>query len=207
MSRVLRRRENPRLAKEKVSVIQNSVVAHLMLFSSRADYSSVRTVADRSRASPHSLKTTVSFSQSVPTVGAKCRSSAPHGWSVRSACLPVGVDPPGRPSDSSPKSRCRITPPGNFREYAPKASDKSLRPGCQSRKLPLGAYAYTKPAKSSVCTAFRRQMTTAHPVLGLPLWRLEQAFAPKEAIQPLFLSQLVTVLRETPKMRLIRNPV
>src|SRR4051812_22480721 len=74
------------------------VVAHLMLFSSRADYSSVRTVADRSRASPHSLKTTVSFSQSVPTVGAKCRSSAPHGWSVRSACLPVGVDPPGRPS-------------------------------------------------------------------------------------------------------------
>jgi hypothetical protein len=179
------------------------VVGHLMLFSSRADYSSARTLPDKSRASPRSLRTTASFSQSVPGVGAKCRSSAPHGWSVRCSCLPVGADLRERPSGSSPKSRCRITPRGNFGEYAPKACDKSARPGCRSRKPPLGECADTKPAKSSVCAAFQRRMTTAHPVPGSLLWRLEQAFAPKEAIQPLFLSQLVTVLRETPKMRLI----
>jgi cytosine/uracil/thiamine/allantoin permease len=54
------------------------VVAHLMLFSSRAGYSSARTVPDESHASPRSLKTTAPFSQGVPTVGAKCRSSAVH---------------------------------------------------------------------------------------------------------------------------------
>ena len=175
-----------------------------MLFTSKADCNSARTVPDKSRASPRSSKTRASFSQSVPTVGAKYSSSAPRDWFGRSPYPPLGVDPLGRPSYSSAKSRCRTTPPGSFREYAPKAAGKSLRPGCQSRKPPLGECAYyTKPAKSSVCAAFRRRTTTVHPVPGLPLWWREPAFAPKEAIQPLFLSQLVTVLRETPKMRLI----
>jgi hypothetical protein len=175
-----------------------------MLFSSRADYSSARTVADKSRASPRSWKTTASFSQSVPGVGAKCRSSALHGWSVRCSCLPVGVFLRERPLGSSPKSRCRTTPRhGNFRGYAPKASDSSLRPGCRSHKPPPGECADTAQAKSSVCAAFRRRMTTTHPVPGSLLRQPEPGFAPKGAIQPLFLSQPVTVLRETPKMRLI----
>jgi hypothetical protein len=178
-------------------------MAHLMLFSSRADYGSARTIPDKSRASAHSSKTTASFSQSVPNVGAKCRSSAPRGLFDRCPCLPVGADLRERPSGSSPRSRYRTTPQrGSFPGYAPKASDNSPRPGCQWRKPPLDGYADIKPAKPSVCAAFQRQMTTAHPVRGLPLRRRqEQAFVPKEAIQPLFLSHPVTVLRETPKMR------
>jgi hypothetical protein len=48
-------------------------------------------------------------------------------------------------------------------------------------------------------------MTTTRLVPGPPprLWRREPGFAPREATQRLFLSQLVTVLRETPKIRLI----
>jgi hypothetical protein len=175
-----------------------------MLFSSKADCNSARTVPDRSCASARSSKTIASFSRSVPAVGAKCNSSVPRGCFGRSPCPPLGVDPLGRPSGSSPKSRCRITPPGSFRGCAPKASGKAPRPGCRLRKLLLDGCAYTKPTKPSVCAAFRTRTSTAHPAPGPLRWPREgPVFTPKEAIQPLFLSHSVTVLRETPKMRLI----
>ncbi len=181
------------------------VMAHFMLFASKAGCNSARTVPDTPRASPRSWKTIASFSRSVPAVGAMCRSSAPRGWFGRSPCLLPGADLPERPSGSSPKNRCRISPQrDNSPEYAPKASDKSPRLGCLSRKLPPDGCAYTAPARSSVCAAFRRRMTTARlvPVPPPRLWRREPGFAPGEVTQRLFLSQLVTVLRETPKMRL-----
>ena len=176
-----------------------------MLFTSKADYSSARTVPDKPRASPHSSRTTASFSRSVPAVGAKCNSSAPHDWFGRSPYPPLGVDLLEKPSDSSPRNRCRISPQrDNSSEYAPKASDKSPHPGCLSRRPPLDGCAETAQAKSNVCAAFRRRMTTTRLVPGPPprLWRREPGFAPGEVTQRLFLSQLVTVLRETPKMRL-----
>src|SRR5215210_5365745 len=49
-----------------------------MLFSSRAGYSSARTLPDRSRASPHSWKTTKSSSRSVPTPLAQSAVPALH---------------------------------------------------------------------------------------------------------------------------------
>jgi hypothetical protein len=175
-----------------------------MLLTSKADYNSARTVPGKSRASPRSWKMRASSSHNVPDVGAKYNSSAPRGWFGHSPCPPLGADPLGRLSDSSPRSRCRTTPRrANFREYAPKASDKSARPVRRSRRPPPDGCAYTTPAKPSVCAAFRTRMSIARPVRGLPPWRREQAFAPKEAIQPLFLSHLVTVLRETPKIRLM----
>jgi hypothetical protein len=180
------------------------VVGHLMLFISKADCNSARTVPGKSRASLRSSRTRASFSRSVSAVGARYSSSAPRARFGRSPYPPVGVDPPGRPSGSSPKSRCRTTPPGSLREYAPKAPDRSPRPGYRWRRPQPGGYADTKPTKSSVFVAFRRRTTTAHPVPGFPpRWRQEPGFVPKEAIQPLFLSQLVTVLRETPKIRLM----
>lgn len=174
-----------------------------MLFTSKAGCNSARTVPDKSRASPRSSRTRASSSRSVPTVDAKYSSSVPRDWFGRSPCPLVGVDPPVRPSGSSPKSRCRKTLLDSFREYAPKASGRSPRPGRRWRRLQLGAYAGIKPAKSSVFVASQRRTTTARPVPRLPPWQPEPGFVPEEAVQPLFLSQPLTVLRETPKMRLM----
>jgi hypothetical protein len=92
----------------------------------KAGCNSARTAPSRSRAFARSLRTIASFSRSVLTLGAKCSSSAPHGWFGRSPYPPGGVDPLGRPSDSFSKSRCRTIPPGSLWGYAAKASGKSF---------------------------------------------------------------------------------
>lgn len=155
------------------------------------------------RASHRSWKMTASFSRSAPTSGAMCRSSVPHGWFGRCPCPPLGADLQERPICSSPKSRCRTTPRcANSLGCAPKAYDKSPRPDCRWRKLPPDECDDTTQAKSTVCAAFGGRTTTTRPIPRFPLCELARAFAPEEATQPLFLSQLATVLRETPKIRL-----
>ena len=113
----------------KVRVKPFSVVGHLMLFISKADCNSARTVPDKSRASPRSSRTRASFSRSVPAVGARYSSSAPRARFGRSPYPPVGADPPGRPSPVAlPKVAVERPLPVAFGNTPPKLPTGLLAP-------------------------------------------------------------------------------
>jgi len=166
--------------------------------------SRARTAAGKPRASPHSLRTTASFSQSVPDVDAMCSSSAPHGWFALHSYLLADADRRARLSGSSPKSRCRVLLDGSFQGCGSTISGSPLRHGCQWRKQLLGECAGTAQPRSTACSSAGTQTSTSHPT-PKPLLgpRRKPAFASEVSSPQLFLSQRVRVLRETPKMRLI----
>lgn len=164
-----------------------------------------RIAAGKPRASRRSLRTTASFSQSVPGVGVMCSSSALHGWFALHSCLLPCVDRRARLSDSSPRSRCKVSLDDNFQGCGSTPSGSSLRHGCQWRRKQLsGECVGTAQPRSTACSSADTRTTTVHPT-PKPLLgpRREPVFASEVSSLQLFLSQRVRVLRETPKMRLI----
>ncbi len=164
--------------------------------------------ANLPRASPRSLRTTASFSQSVPGVGPMCSSSAPHGWFALHSCLPPCVDLLARPIGSSPRrSRCRVSLlDDSFGGCGSTISCSSLQHGCQWRRkqLLLGECVGTVQSRSTACSSADTQKTIVHPTPKHLLGRRRgPAFASEVPILQVFLSQRVRVLREMPKMRLM----
>lgn len=161
--------------------------------------------AGKSRASDPIWRTIGSSARSEKAAASKYCSTSPHALSLRSPCLPPYVARRGRPPDTPSRSRCsnarRDKPPAPV----PTACGNSLRSCRRCSRRPPGASRGTMPARPSVFALFEnvRPQLVQFQGGGLPIFGvwLGQRFAQLGERLGLFSSQLVTVLRETPKVR------
>jgi hypothetical protein len=123
----------------------------------------------------------VSSSPNAPGADPTCRSIAPRGWwFVLRSCPPDDVDPPPRPSRSSPRSRCKSVPYDSPRGCASITNGRSARSGRRWPKPPPGGCADTAPTRSIACCGPLARTTKARPTPEEPLHlgSRERGFAP-----------------------------
>jgi hypothetical protein len=128
------------------------------------------------------LRTRASSSRNAPGADAMCRSIAPRGWFVPRSCPLADVDPPAKPSGSSPRSRCKRVPYSSSRGRASITNGRSTRSGRRWRKPPPDECDDTAPTRSIACCGALARRTKARPTPEpLHLGPRERGFASRIA--------------------------
>jgi hypothetical protein len=145
------------------------------------------------------------FAQIEPAFDATSCSIARRALSVHSLCPLLYAAHLGSPSCMLPKSLYNSLPAGKLLERGSKAFDSFFHCGHQSHTRPIGASISTVQSKSSLCWLVSAQMTKVRliPVSSSQAYNhlaVVKCHSRAEAAR-LFLSQELTVLRATPKVR------
>jgi hypothetical protein len=144
---------------------------------------------------------TNSFLQTEPVLVLRCCSIFPHERSIHSVCLLLCAALRGSLCYRLPRNPCSSALAGSAPEWLATTFDTSLPSDHRLRKRRLADFAGTEQSRPNVCWLSLRQMTITRLALR-PLARLVQsAFRTIGQASAIFLSQVLTVLRATPKVR------
>lgn len=144
---------------------------------------------------------TNSFLQIVPVVVARCCSIFLHAPSSHSLYLLRCAAPRGSPCCRLPRNLCNSDPAGKTLGWLAITFDTSLPSDHQQHKLRLAGFVDIKQSRSIVCWFSLRQMTIIHQVLKWLARLAQPRFRTNQRMSAIFLSQELTVLRATPKVR------
>lgn len=143
----------------------------------------------------------MSYAQTAPSVAATYCSTAQCGWSHHSFCSLLDAAPLAAPPHRLPRSRCRACCADTWQECDSTAPDRWLHRGHRWRKRQSAGCDGTVPTIPISYFCVAPQMTTIHPTPAPRCADWVPESGAREAAVGLFLSQVVTVLRDTPKIR------
>ena len=146
----------------------------------------------------------MSYAQNAPAFVSRCCSNVRYGWSDHSFCPRLGAALEAAPSGKPPRNHWTAHQFGSSLECAATTRDRWSHSAAPRHRLQSAECGDIAPATPNVCSYGKLQRTIAHPTPEYPPLEPEPVFAPTVVDSGLFLSHELTVLRETPKMRL--NP-
>jgi len=158
---------------------------------------------DTAHASPRTSKMRASCAQSVPAAGVRSSSSARYGWSRQYFYQLADAGHRVGRLGNSPKSRCTEHHGDRLEGYGSTGAGRWPHCGHQWHRPRPDGYGDTMLARPNAYFSWRARMTTVH-LTPRPLVHPSQR-EPVSALMVggvgLFLSHVLTVVRETPKIR------